>query len=104
MNTDPPIACSLTAAELPARLAEMRAVGERSLLSAEHTDDGAVLRLRSDAGMRARVEALVQAESECCPFLAFDLGESEDALVLTIRSPDEGRAVVQDLVAAFEGA
>ena len=34
MPTDSPIACSLTAAELPERLAEMRAVGERALLSA----------------------------------------------------------------------
>ena len=104
MSTDPPIVCSLTAAELPARLAEIRAVGEHALLSSRQTTDGAVLRLRPGAGTRTRVEALLQAEEECCPFLAFELSEREDAIVLTIRSPEDGRAVVQDLVATFEGA
>jgi hypothetical protein len=52
MHAELPTACSLTPAELPARLAEMRALARRALLSAEHTDDGAVL---SFAVMRKRV-------------------------------------------------
>jgi hypothetical protein len=46
----------------------------------------------------------VRAESECCPFLDFELREPGYALVLTIRSPIEGRAVVRDLVASLEEA
>ncbi len=101
MATEPPIACSLTGPEMSVRLAEISAVGHDALLSSTSTDDGAVLRLQPGAQIRARVEELMRAEKECCPFLDFDLGESDSALVLTIRSPEAGRAVVQELVAAF---
>jgi len=104
MATELPIACSLTAAEMSTRLSEMRAVGERALLSSQSTGEGALLRLRPGAQTRARIEELVAAEKECCPFLDFELSEREDALELTIRSPEAGRAVVQELVSAFERA
>jgi len=52
-----PIACSLTASALHARLAEIAAVGRDGLLDVEATPRLAVLRFRPE--VRARLEAVV---------------------------------------------
>jgi len=58
MPTEIPIPCTLTAAQMPQRLAEIRAIGQAALLSAETTDSDAVLRFRAGADTRTRVEAI----------------------------------------------
>jgi hypothetical protein len=98
MSTEPVIACSLSSGELPERLAELRALGRDALLSV--SAEG-VLRFRADKGTRARLEAIVAAESGCCPFLSFDLREQAGALVLTITAPDGAEPLALDLVNAF---
>ena len=60
MDPETPIACSLSSDELPARLAELGAIGRDALLSV--SPDGA-LRFRADPGIRARLEAVIAAES-----------------------------------------
>jgi hypothetical protein len=98
MTREPPIACSLSGDELPERLAEMRAIGRDALLSV--SAEG-VLRFRADEETRARLEAIIAAESSCCPFLSFDLREQAGALVLTIAAPDGAGSLAFDLVEAF---
>lgn len=98
MPNDSPIACTLNADELTGRLAEVRALGASSLISSG--EDGA-LRFRGDADTRARLGAIIAAESRCCSFLTFALREDEGDLVLWINAPKEGRSVAQDLADAF---
>ena len=101
MPTDLPIACSLNETELPARLAEMRALGHDALLSARRVGPRAVLRFTADPGIRARVETIVAAEARCCAFLTMRISTDPDAIALTIEAPDEAEVVLQDLVEAF---
>jgi hypothetical protein len=84
----PPIACTLGDADLKTRLAELRALGEDGLVSNVVNGRSAVLRFRPAPDIRRRVDAAVAAESECCPFLDFELEHGEDATVLTITAPD----------------
>ena len=98
MPEDQPIACTLSADELSDRLAEVRAVGRRSLIS--RGADG-TLRFRGDADTVARLEAIIAAESRCCSFLTFGLRQHAGELVLTIEAPDTGRPVAQNLADAF---
>ena len=98
MSPDTPIACSLNAEELPRRLAEIRAIGADALL----TTDGGGLRFRKDETTRARLEAIVAAESECCAFLTFDLRATADALELRITAPEGAEALADELVNAFK--
>jgi hypothetical protein len=101
MSSETPIACSLNAADLPRRLAEIRAIGADALLTA---DDGG-LRFRNDEPTRARLEEIIAAESECCAFLSFELHATGDKLELRITTPDGGEALAGELVDAFrEGA
>ena len=101
MTTEPPIACTLTEAERPARHAEMT-VTARDLVSAETHAAHAVVRLRPAAGTRERVAAFVAAESRCCAFLRMELREDPEALTLTIDGPAGSEPVVRELVAGLE--
>jgi hypothetical protein len=98
MTTDTPIACSLSADELPARLAEVRAVGKDALLA---VTPGGSLHFRADDTTRERLEAIVAAESQCCSFLRFELAEESGELMLSVSAPDGAEPIVQDLVNAF---
>jgi hypothetical protein len=101
MDRPLPIACTLGAADLEARVAEIRALGADGLLGSEVGDDRAVLRFRPDPGIRERIEAIVAAESECCAFLDFRLQHEAHASVLTISAPNGGAEVVRELAGAF---
>jgi arsenite methyltransferase len=98
MTSDTPIVCSLSAEELPARLAEMASIGADALRG---VDPGGALRFRNDEATRVRLEAIVRAESECCSFLSLDLRENGDQLELRIRAPEGAEAIADDLVRAF---
>jgi hypothetical protein len=102
MSTEPPIACTLTEAEMPARRVEMAAIA-RDLLSADAQETHAVLRFRPAVGTRERVAAFVAAESRCCAFLRMELRDDPDALTLTIDGPAGAEPVVAELVAALTG-
>jgi hypothetical protein len=101
MATTPPIACTLPAAELPLRLAEMSALGHDALISSEREARTARLRFRADGSARRRLDAIVAAESSCCAFLTFDVRTDSDALMLTITAPAGAEPALDDLVAAF---
>jgi hypothetical protein len=103
MGQSLPIACSLGAADLKARVAEIRHLGADGLVDSEVEDGRAVLRFRPDPGIRQRVEAIVVAESECCAFLDFGVEHRPDGTVVTISAPDGGGEVVRELAGAFAG-
>jgi hypothetical protein len=95
MSSDLPIACSL---ELPRRLAEIGAIGREALLAVE--PDGG-LRFAADPSIRERLEAVIAAEAECCPFLTFELREDAGHLLLTIGAADDAQPLVRELIDAF---
>jgi hypothetical protein len=86
---------------MPARVAEIAAIGTEGLLHAEAVGSRALLRFRPGADVRARLEAIVAAEAECCAFLTLTLTDDN---ALTIEGPPAAAPVVRDLVAAFGGA
>ena len=104
MPTDLPIACSLTATDLRARLAEMRDLGAAALLAVDRCGADAVLRFRRTGSARTRLAAIVAAEAQCCAFLDLRLSEDDAALVLRISAPADAEVVVAEHVAAVEGA
>jgi hypothetical protein len=103
MAEQPPIACTLSAAELPGRAAEIRALGRDGLLDVTQEGGLASLRFRPDAEIRERLAAIVAAESQCCAFLDLRLEHEANATVLTIAAPDGGPEVVHELAAMFAG-
>jgi hypothetical protein len=102
MPTGLPIACSLSATELPARLALMAELG-RDAADVELSGTRATLRFAAGPSVRERVERFVVAESACCAFLAMQVRDEPDAVVLDVSAPDDAELVLKELVDAFRG-
>ena len=69
--------CSLTAEELLARRDAFLALIDDALLTARVT-------LRRDARSEAALDALVRAESECCPFLDVRVKRGAETLIVDV--------------------
>lgn len=106
MPTEAPIACSLTAEELPKRISDASELGRTGLLDVATQGSAAVLRFTDDPGTRARIDRLVEAESSCCPFFSIEQRVESGAQVLTIEAPEDGiwalRGVVAGIVSGWE--
>jgi hypothetical protein len=99
VDHDSPIACTLDGASFSTRLAEIRALFAKSLKGSQR--NGLRLHLTFDVSARADVEAMVRKEQTCCAFLDFQLGESDNALELTITVPSRAADTADDLLSPF---
>lgn len=97
----PPVACTLNASDLSARVAEISAIGAEALLQTHVAGRHATLRFAPHRDTLARLSAVVAAEAECCAFLTMDLVENATGLVLSIEAPEGAELVVGELAAAF---
>jgi hypothetical protein len=95
MNTETPIACTLSAAEQSRRFAASDAIAAQWMLDAKTTDGGVSMRFR--AGAEQGLRELIAAESECCPFLEFELTREGPDLRLTVEGPEMARTIIYDL-------
>ena len=102
MSSRLPIACTLSADERPARLAELSAVG-RQLSSAEVEGSRAVLRFTGGPDTAERLAAVVAAESQCCAFLTFELADDGPNVTLTVKAPAGTEPLLHDFVGTFRG-
>jgi hypothetical protein len=100
---DLPIACSLDAAALQAREAELARLGGSLISVTSGEGPPAVLRFKPDRRTRAQLDRIVAAESECCPFLQMTVREGE-ALELTIDGPDDAAPVIAELAGTISGS
>jgi MerR family copper efflux transcriptional regulator len=96
-----PIACSLAAGDLGERLVKIEAIGAAALLSHDRISGTHRLRFRLDSEVQARLESIVAAEKECCPFLDIALEREDEALVLSIAAPTGAEPVAAELAGAF---
>jgi hypothetical protein len=101
MSDPDPIACSLDAAELEARLEAASEAGRTALVSHRTTGRRHLLRFRGTPGTRARLEEIVAAERRCCPFLELELEQEGGELVLRIEAPPGAHDTAAGLAAAF---
>lgn len=104
MPPETPIACTLDAGGLAARLAAARELGKHALVGLEVSERRALLRFH---GEQERLDALVAAERECCAFFEFTMTRNGEQTELEIRTPEGGeptmRGLVAGIVAGWEG-
>ena len=68
MSAELPIVCSLSATELPVRLAEMAALGRAALLGASVDGTRAAVRFAAGEGVRERVQAIAAPSRNAARF------------------------------------
>jgi hypothetical protein len=95
------VACFLDGQAYRARLARIHALMEHALIARERLATSVRLRFRLDDGVEANLKDLVALERQCCPFLAFELEQLSDELVLTISGSESVTALLDE---AFGGA
>jgi hypothetical protein len=92
--TELPIACTLSADGMAARMQLIDALAAYGLLRRTSTDAGLRVYPRDTPDIEERTRQLIAAEASCCAFLTFDLGREDDALVLDVTGPPEARPVI----------
>lgn len=95
----PVIACTLDGQDLASRLAWIRSLTARHLLS--HRLDDHAMTLVYRAEVAEELQRVVALERACCAFLTFDLAVSDAQVVLTIEAPQEAREAVRGLLSPF---
>lgn len=92
------VACTLSSSNFEERVASIRSLASRHLLSSRR--ELLTLHLAYAAAALPEVEDLVAKESDCCTFLDFDLHAGE-TVELTITAPQGAAAAADELFAHF---
>ena len=92
MTENIPVACTLTAADLATQRRRWEQLMARALTGRAETADGLRLSFRPEAEDELR--ALVAVETECCAWAAWTVEPTAGAVVLDVRSADEGIATL----------
>jgi MerR family copper efflux transcriptional regulator len=99
IGDDTPIACTLRADELPARLHDWNTLVNGDGVTRSAIDGG--IRLVFDDQIDvAELARLAAAEQDCCRFFSFRIGIARAGVTLDVTAPDDAR----DLVRAVFGA
>jgi hypothetical protein len=95
MTKSIPIACTLGVADLRAQGRRWQRLMARALTERSETADGLRLTFRSEAEDELR--ALVAVETGCCAWAAWTVEPATGAVVLDVRSADEGIATLHTM-------
>jgi hypothetical protein len=82
-------ACTLDATDREARLREWQSLRTDALVSESHSDAGSVSVFRADADVKQRIDALIQAEHDCCSHLRFNVTQGEAGITVEVTSSPE---------------
>lgn len=101
MSQDLPIACSLAPGQLSERLAEMTQLGADALLEVRQSGVRAELVFAVGGEVHQRLEAIVTAEAQCCPFLTMRVTEGDGVVTLAVAAPGGAEVALSEIVDAF---
>jgi hypothetical protein len=94
-----PLACTLDADAMAARVAWIRQITRRDLVA--HHLDGATLRLTFRRQAEEEILRIMALERDCCAFLDFALDAGPTQVVLTITAPPAVAKYARVLFAQF---
>ena len=83
-ESDPPVACTLTAAELEARRQGLIPGLIGKALEVSDLPNGLRLRFKPEAGLLPELARVMETERECCRFLKFELKADPGAGPVTL--------------------
>ena len=98
------IYCKLSSAELRERVGEVRADFLASIVKADELNDGYRFSFEKSAQRLSQLADFVHFESECCPFLHFEIsleGESE-IVTLSLRGPEGTKEFLETMAETAE--
>ncbi len=97
-----PVACTLSAGGLAAQARRWEQLMARALTGRDETPDGLRLSFRPEAEDELR--ALVAVETGCCAWATWTVEPAAGAVVLDVRSADEGVTTLRGMFTAGRSA
>ena len=97
LASDPPVACTLGADDIPDRLARWQAILGRSV-SRSTTPDGALRLAFDEPAILDELGPMTVAEQQCCAFFSFTITVDTRGVGLEVRAPE---AAADQLTALF---
>jgi hypothetical protein len=97
-----PVACTLGVASLAAQRRRWEQLMARALTARDETPDGLRLSFRPEA--EAELRALVAIETGCCGWATWTMEAAAGAVVLDVRSADEGVTALRSMFTADQSA
>ncbi|HEX8075487.1 MAG TPA: hypothetical protein VF545_10950 [Thermoleophilaceae bacterium] len=79
-------ACTLDATKREARLHEWQSLRSKALISEGHSEVGSVSIFKADADVKRRMDALIQAENDCCSHLRYNVTEDDARITVVVTS------------------
>ena len=100
----PPVACSLTTADLAAQAARWQRLAAAAMTGRTDTEHGLRISFRAGPGAERELRALVAVENECCPWAAWTVQDDAGQLVLDVRADGDGAAALHAMFTGLRPA
>jgi hypothetical protein len=100
-HPDLPIACMLGADDGPPRMRRWQALAERGRPNARRSGHRVEVHYQPEPGVREELEALVAAERQCCPFVAWDVRDEGSQPVLYVTADPSAPDDVASIAVLF---
>jgi hypothetical protein len=78
--------CTLNDVDRESREREWLALRKEALISESHTDAGSVSVFEARPNVKYRIEALIEAEHDCCSHLRFKISEDGERIAVEVTS------------------
>ena len=94
------IACTLEATDFATRVEDWRDLARTA--TSRRTEPGRLTTIYPGGeSVRVRLTRLIEAESACCPFLAFEMYEEGDSIRVEVTFPEEAEAMIGQVIGAL---
>jgi hypothetical protein len=104
VESTPPIACTLTGADLADRQRAWLKVGAYSL-RCDEISGGLAFDFKAAPGVSASLERLIPLEAECCPWMTFRLDNGAETIRMTVTAAGaDGERAVREMFSGLGGA
>ena len=102
-DSTPPVACTLTSADLAAQSQRWERLAARAMAGRTETADGLRMVFRPEPGAEDELRELVAVENECCRWADWTVEVDDAQLVLAVRAAGDGIIALHGMFAGTGG-
>ena len=99
-----PVACSLTMEGLAEQAGHWVRIAARAMTGYTKTDGGLRLVFRPEPGIEEELRALVDVETQCCPWATWTVQASATELALDVRASGDGVTALHGMFTGLQQA
>ena len=102
-DSTPPVACTLTSADLAAQRRRWERLAARAMTGRTETADGLRVFFRPEPEAEEELRALVAVENECCRWANWAVEADDGQIVLAVRATGDGVGALNTMFSGISG-